>query len=266
MRLGLSSFIYRYATSADPRNALVMDHTTLLRRALALELDLVQFADNMPLHLLGDEALADLGALSRQLGVAIEVGTKGMDRDLLSRYVSIATHLGSRALRLVLDVPQPSEAQAGLRWLLPQLERAALPLAIENHGEFPAAALAEIVRQLGHPLLGFCADTANNLLLLEPPLQTLTQLAPRALQLHLKDYAVERAPVGYRITGRQLGEGQLDMAAALACIQPVKRNLDVMLEAWMDPAGDWAETLLREEKWIASAVTRARRLLAAPTA
>ncbi len=261
MRLGLSSFIYRYATSRDPRNEAPMDHATVLKRAYAYGLDAVQFADNMPLHLLSREELGALRDLGSELCLGIEVGTKGLDRDLLHDYVSMALFFGSRALRLVLDEPDVARAEEELRWLAPRLEQADLPLAIENHGEMPAAALAAIVERIGHPLLGFCVDTANNLILLERPLETMAPLAPRARQLHLKDFAVERAPVGYRITGRQLGEGALDISETLRLIQPVERDLDVYLEAWMDPASGWEETLLQEEQWIARSIDRAREML-----
>lgn len=261
MRLGLSSFIYRYATSHDPRNEAPMDHATVLKRAYAYGLDAVQFADNMPLHLLSPQDLAALRDLSGELGLGIEVGTKGLDRDLLHDYVSFALFFDSRALRLVLDEPDLMRAEEELRWLASRLEEANLPLAIENHGEMPAAALAGIVERIDHPLLGFCVDTANNLILLERPLETMAPLAPRALQFHLKDFAVERAAVGYRITGRQLGEGALDIAETLRLIRPVERNLDVFLEAWMDPAASWGETLLQEEQWIARSVDRVRGIL-----
>jgi len=261
MRLGLSSFIYRYAASRDPRNEALMDHATVLKRAYAYGLDAVQFSDNMPLHLLSREDLSALRDLGGELGLGIEVGAKGLDRDELHDYVSLALFFGSRALRLVLDEPDMARAEEELRWLTPRLEKANMPLAIENHGEMPAATLAAIVERIGHPLLGFCVDTANNLILLERPLETMSPLAPRALQFHLKDFAVERAPVGYRITGRQLGDGALDIPATLRLIQPVERNLDVFLEAWMDPAAGWGETLLKEEQWIARSIDRAREIL-----
>lgn len=261
MRLGLSSFIYRYATSPTRSDAPPMDPTTMLRRAYALGVDAVQFSDNLPLHRLSDAALAALRELSAALGVGIEVGTKGLDRDILTRYVTLAEHFGSRALRLVLDESDPAAVRAALAWLLPRLRDAGLPLAIENHGSLPAAALAALVDELNDPLLGFCVDTANNLILLERPLETVAALAPRALQLHLKDYVVQRADVGYRITGCLLGRGSLDIAAVLALMQPAERGLDVFLESWMDPAASWGETLLQEERWIANAIQEARRWL-----
>ncbi len=261
MRLGLSSFIYRYATNPGRTDAPPMDPPTLLRRAYALGVNAVQFSDNLPLHLLPDSALAALRELGGELGVAIEVGAKGLDRPLLERYVELSRFFGSRALRLVLDESDPGRARAALAWLLPHLHEADLPLAIENHGSLPAATLAALVADLGDPLLGFCVDTANNLVLLERPLETVAALAPLARQLHLKDYLVARAPVGYRITGCVLGEGSLDIGAVLDMVQPVERGLDVFLESWMDPAPSWGETLLQEEGWIARCVEQARRWL-----
>jgi sugar phosphate isomerase/epimerase len=238
-----------------------MDACTMLRRAYALGVDAVQFSDNLPLHTLDNGALAALRDLGAEFGLGIEVGAKGLERDLLERYVALAGYFGSRALRLVLDEPDPERARAGLAWLLPRLRAADLPLAIENHGLLPAATLAAIVERFDDPLLGFCVDTANNLILLERPLETVAALAPRARQLHLKDYIVDKAPVGYRITGCPLGQGSLDIGAVLGLVQPAERGLDVYLESWMDPASTWGETLLQEERWIALCIERAQQWL-----
>ena len=234
MRLGLSSFVFRYAVGAPVGEP--MDAFTLLRRAYAYGLDAVQFSDNLPLHLMGESEHAALRNLAGDLGVGIEVGTRGMDHQLLRSYVALAAFYGSHALRLVLDEPDSGRAESELRWLLPLLEEHRLPLAIENHGEMPAAELEALVQRIGHPLLGFCVDTANNLVLLERPMETMAPLAGRATQLHLKDYVVQRSPVGYRITGCPLGEGALDLRATIRLIRPLEREMDVFLECWMDPA------------------------------
>jgi sugar phosphate isomerase/epimerase len=261
MRFGLSSFIYRYAASSDPRNTAPMTPATLLRRAYAYGLDAVQFSDNMALHTLSPQALGALRDLAGELGVGIEVGARGVHQEYLDDYVSLALFFHSRALRLVLDEPDAVRAEAGLRRLLPRLKEVNLPLAIENHGELPAQELAGLVERVDHPLPRFCVDVANNLILLERPMETMALLSGRALQLHVKDYVVQRAPVGYRITGTVLGDGWLDLDATLALIQPMQRDLDVYLEAWMDPVATWSETLLQEEQWIARSIDRARQAL-----
>ncbi len=261
MRLGLSSFIYRYAASPRPDDAAPMDAQTMLRRAYALELDVVQFSDNLPLHRLDAEDLRAVRDLADSLGLGVEVGTRGLDRARLEEYIGLCLFFGSRALRLVLDEPDPERVRTALRWLASLLNEQGLPLAIENHGSIPSRALAELVEALDEPLIGFCVDTANNLILLERPLETVAALAPRARQLHLKDYVVEPARVGYRVTGRVLGQGALDGPAVIAAVRPAERDLDVFLESWMDPADSWGETLLQEERWIAQSVDQARAWL-----
>jgi len=264
MRLGLSSFIYRYATSRDPHNTTPMDAATLLRRAYAYGLDVVQFADNLPLHHLDATELQTLQDLAGELDMGIEVGTRGLDRGILDAYVLLALMFHSRALRLVLGESDVARVELELRWLLPRLEDSNLPLAIENHGEMSARQLAALIEGLDHPLLRTCVDTANNLLLVERPSETVAALAGPALQLHLKDYVVLPAPVGYRITGCPLGEGRLDLSETLALLQPAERDLDVFLESWMDPTPEWSQTLLQEEQWIGRCVDRAREALRYP--
>lgn len=261
MRLGISSFIYRYATSPERPDGSPMSAATLLKRAYALGLQVVQFADNLPLHRLEATTLAALRDLAAELGIGIEVGTRGLDPSLLEAYIALAAFFQSRALRLVLDEPHPERIREALTWLQPRLREAGIPLAIENHGSLLAPHLAEIVAALDDPLIGFCVDTANNLILLERPLETVSSLASKALQLHLKDYVVQKAPVGYRITGCILGDGQLDIPKVLALLRPAERGLDVFLESWMDPAPTWEETLLQEEQWISECVARAKRFL-----
>jgi sugar phosphate isomerase/epimerase len=121
MRLGLSSFIYRYATAPDRSDAPPMSAATMLRRAYALGVDAVQFSDNLPLHLPDEDTLAALRDLGAELGLGIEVGARGLDRPLLERYVELAGYFGSQALRLVLDEADPQRARDGLGWLLPRL-------------------------------------------------------------------------------------------------------------------------------------------------
>ncbi len=87
MRLGLSSYAYRYAVSAlsaPPRRPLAA--VDLLRRAATLGLDMVQFCDNVPLDALSAQELDRVVKASHELGLAVEVGTRGLERERLLRY------------------------------------------------------------------------------------------------------------------------------------------------------------------------------------
>lgn len=258
MRIGLSSFCYRYAVNDTfaPLGAVEM-----LRKAAALGVDLLQVCDNLPLDALSDDELDEVQRVAAALGVAIEVGTSGLDPDHLARYVALADRFGSRALRLVLGSDDVALASERLRAILPALEEAGVVLAIENHFDLPSPQLVALIEALDSGWVGICLDTANSVGLVEPPLETVAALSPFARQVHLKDYLVERAPIGYHVTGRALGEGWLDANRVLALLGERAGELDYMAELWMDPAETREETLAQEERWIARSVAALRALL-----
>jgi 3-oxoisoapionate decarboxylase len=260
MRLGISSFAYRYAVSGNPP---AIDPPGILSRASSLGLDVVQFCDNVPLHLLSSAALSSLVAMANDLGVDLEVGTRGLDDEVLQQYIDVAVATGSRALRLVPDTHDEARIASALEGLLPHLHDAELTLAIENHADVPSERLVAIVERLGDPALGFCLDTANSIALLERPAETVRLLAPRVLQVHMKDYVMEPVPIGYRLTGRVLGEGNLDVAEVIHTCRRAGRDPDYYVEMWMDPANDLETTLAREEEWIARNIAVLREALAA---
>ena len=116
-------------------------------------------------------------------------------------------------LRLVLDATDLDVIHEALRPVLKRCREREVVLAIENHFDLRSAALVELLRRLEDRWLGVCLDTANSTGHLEEPRETLAALGPYVAQVHLKDYAVEKAAIGYRITGRVLGQGWLDVPA-----------------------------------------------------
>jgi len=264
MRLGLSSFIYRYAIRGLPGGtAASFTALDLLGRAGALGLEAVQFCENLPLATLARAERELLFQASHRLGVAIEVGTRGIDVDALLAYVDLAAMAGSRALRLVLDSTDLDAIREALRPVLNRCRERQVMLAIENHFDVRTAALAELVRRLDDAWLGICLDTANSTGHLEDPMATLAALAPYVVQVHLKDYTVEKAPIAYRITGRPLGKGRLDPGAVLRAVTAGGRAPDVFLEQWMDPDERPEATLAKEQDWVEASVRAAHGYLSA---
>ena len=259
MRLGLSSYALRYAAAnADAP----MDALSMLTKGADLGAEVIQFCDNMPLDDLSLTERSELRSVARERGMAIEVGTGGLDQERLERYIQIAVQMGSRALRLV---PYSADAEAirgRIKALLPALREADILLAIENRFGLGSAALMDLVRSLDDAALGFCIDTGNSIGLLERPVETVANLAPLAIQMHLKDHIVDKIPVGYQITGRPLGEGWLDIPRVLETLGPRKDAVDYLLEFWMDPEDSLAATLDKEARWAARCVSAARHYLA----
>lgn len=260
MRIGLSSYAFRYAVAEpDPVTRRKLGPEALLHRAGELGAQVVQFCDNLPLHPLTPRRYRALLEVARTVGVDVELGTRGLGRESLARYVELAERAGCRALRLVLDSSDAAAAEAAARDLLPDLHRAGVALAIENHADLPAADLADLVRRIDDPAVGVCLDTANSIGLLERPEETVEALAPLAVQVHVKDFAVEPAAIGYRVTGRPLGEGWLDLAGVLGAALRSDLDPDLCVELWMDPAESREATLAREREWVAASLNALRR-------
>jgi len=78
-------------------------------------------------------------------GIQIEVGTRGIAKNHLVRYMELARFFHSPILRIVVDTadhhPAEDEIVDGLKALVPDLERFCIQLAIENHDRFRARTL-----------------------------------------------------------------------------------------------------------------------------
>jgi sugar phosphate isomerase/epimerase len=149
-----------------------------------------------------------------------------------------------------------------LRPVLRRCQERKVMLAIENHFDLRSPQLAEVIRRLDNRWLGVCLDTANSTGQLEDPLETFAALGPYVAQVHLKDYAVEKATIAYRITGRILGQGWLDVAAVLKAVAATGRDPDLFLEQWMEPEGSPEATLAKEQEWVEAGVRATRGYLA----
>lgn len=119
----------------------------------------------------------------------------------LQRHTEAAAAVGARVMRIccggrrtrIDDWPQHKAL------LLPLLRVAVahardhdVVLAVENHIDFLADELVDLVETLDSPWLGVCLDTANNLRMLEDPDRAIEKLAPYARATHVKDVAAHR--------------------------------------------------------------------------
>ena len=265
MRLGLSSFTYTWAVgvpgSEPPRRLSAGD---LVERAAGLGVPVVQFADNLPLH---DLDVPELARRAGTLGVDLEVGTRGIDRDNLLGYLEIATAVGSPLVRIVVDTadhhPGPQEVVDRLGGLRSEFTAAGVTLALENHDRFTAAELAGIVHALGDDWTGVVLDTVNSFGALEGPDVVIGTLAPLAVNVHVKDFAITRAGhmMGFAIEGRPAGRGRLDIPALLARVRQHRAGVTAVLELWTPPQQSLASTIDTERRWAEESVAYLRPLL-----
>jgi sugar phosphate isomerase/epimerase len=117
-----------------------------------------------------------------------------------------------------------------LRLAEPIVARHRVVLAVENHKDFRAGELAELLRQIDSEYVGACVDLGNNLALLEDALETVQTLAPWARACHLKDNAVEDASDGFLLSEVPLGDGRLDLQRIVAMLRAARPELRFSLE------------------------------------
>ncbi|MDK3160736.1 sugar phosphate isomerase/epimerase family protein [Kamptonema cortianum] len=242
-RLGLGTFGVGWAVGVPgyPQPGPPLDHFSFLQYAHSLGLRLVQFGDNLPLHMLNQDRRAELRRLADQLGVAVEVGTRGINPAHLSAYLRLAHEFGSPILRLVVDTaddhPAPYQIVERLRSVLPECRSAGITLAVENHDRFKARTLADIITALDDPCVGICLDTVNSFGALEGPDVVIDTLGPYVVNLHVKDFVVRRSDhhMGFIVTGAPAGQGMLDIPDLLSRLAGWGRSVNAIIETWLEP-------------------------------
>ena len=264
MNLGLGSYAYRWSighkgiTPGQPMTAF-----DLLDAASRLGLHVVQYADNMPLHLLPDSDLDLLAGQARDAGIALEVGTQPFDVVRMAHYIEIGQRLGAKILRVALDGPDAarpvSELGQAFTQLLPAAREAGLRIAIENHFNFPSRRLVDLLAAIDDDRVAICLDVGNSICAGEWPEETVSILAPYTINLHLKDYVIVPDPygVGFAIHGCPLGQGRTNCRAVMDAA-PYPSEMSVILEQWLPKGADMDAVRRREHTWLEQSVTYAR--------
>jgi sugar phosphate isomerase/epimerase len=112
----------------------------------------------------------------------------------------------------------------------PVAEKAGVRIGVENHKDFHAAELADILHSLSSPAIGACIDNGNNIALLEEPMSVVEVLAPFAVTCHLKDMAVQPSPDGFFLAEVPLGEGMLDLQSMVDTLKAANPQIRLNLE------------------------------------
>jgi 3-oxoisoapionate decarboxylase len=267
VRLGLSSYTYTWAVGvpgSEPERPLSAED--LLERAVRLGVPVVQFADNLPLHARAPD-IDELARRAHDLGVDLEVGTRGVDRNNVLRYLEIAATVGSPFLRVVVDTkdhhPSPQEVVDRLAGLRDEFTAAGVILAFENHDRFTAAELARVVETLGDDWTGVVLDTVNSFGALEGPDVVIGTLAPLAVNVHVKDFIITRAShsMGFTIEGCPAGRGRLDVPALFSSIRRYRNDITAVLELWTPPQESLQSTIETERRWAEESIAYLQSLL-----
>jgi sugar phosphate isomerase/epimerase len=259
MKLGISSYTYSWAVGVPGHPpARALDENGLLDKAQEHGVSLLQIGDNLPLHTFDPARLERLAQRAAHEGILLEVGARRLTLERAAEYIAIARRVGAKLIRFVIDDadhhPAPAAVTSVLREVAPLLR--GLTLGIENHDRFPAAALRTMIEAAGSEQVGVCLDTANSLGAGEGIEAVAAVLAPITVNLHIKDFWIERVPylMGFTVTGRPAGGGMLKLPALLEQLAQYGRCQTAVVETWPPPEANLDATLAKEASWAAQSI------------
>ena len=264
---GISSYAYTWAVGVpgmEPEQP--MTAFALIDKAVSLEVNYLQIADNMPLEDFPEKSLRELLAYAQRHSVEIEVGARKLTIARLSAYLEIASLLDSRLLRFIIDgpdyTPEVDKVVEIIRQALPALEKNRVYLALENHDRLLTTAFVEIIEKVGSEWVGICLDTVNSMGAGEGLETVIERLGPLSVNFHVKEFTVKRIyhMMGFEIEGLPLGEGQLPLEKVLENLGPDCRT--AILEQWVPPVTDDIQaTINRENEWATQSIEYLKRAL-----
>lgn len=254
MILGLSSFTYGWSIGMDP-NCPGLSEQDLIKRAFRFGLKCLQIGDNLPLHTLTDSKLRGLKNEASQHNIRLEVGARRLTENHLQRYLEITQFLEAPLLRFVIDGndyrPPANTIISILKNVLPVLKKSKITLGIENHDRFKAKELASIMDVIADDNIGICLDCVNSIGAGEGLEWVASILAPQTVNLHIKDFNIERLDhkMGFTVAGAPAGTGMLDLSWIMEKLLHYNRCQSAILEQWVLPEADADQTIQKENVW-----------------
>jgi 3-oxoisoapionate decarboxylase len=230
----------------------------MLKQTNELGCTVFQICDYPAVESLSSAELADLRDTAADLGIELELGTRGVQPEHLHRYLKLCDHLGATLLRSML--PGSGDAVPMLNEAMPAFERRGVTVALETYEQMPTAELIRVVHAVDSDALGICLDPANCVAGLELPHDVVDRTAPYVKNMHIKDFAFARQAgwVGFTLAGCPLGEGLLDYDDMIAVVDPVSRGINQIVEHWLPWQDDDETTRLIEAQWTEHSVNYLR--------
>lgn len=261
MQLGISTYTYGWAIGVNGQvSERPFTENHLLEKVKTFGMSLVQIGDNLPLHEFSPDRLKDFADTARNNHIQIEVGARGLTAEHLDRYIQIALQLNASLIRFVIDQKNYEPALpaiiAIIQNVLPELEKHHITLGIENHDRLKTSEFEAIMDAVNSPHVGICLDSVNSMGAGEGLEQVVNALAPYTVNLHIKDFGIQRLPhaMGFQIDGRSAGKGMLNVPWLLENISQYGRCKTAILEQWVVPETDLDLTVEKEERWAQESV------------
>ncbi|MBN1999132.1 sugar phosphate isomerase/epimerase [candidate division KSB1 bacterium] len=266
MRPGISSYAYTWAIGVpgykvkNPMNVF-----QLVEKAVELDVNCVQIADNLPMDKLSSREQQQLKAKADKSGIVIEVGTRGLLIDNIKKYLDIAARFESPILRVVIDAAGFEPGRPGIVQILqtiePECKTRKIRLAIENHDRFKAREFLQMLEPVDTEWIGICLDSVNSMGAGEGVEVVTETLGPFTYNFHVKEFIVRRMDhkMGFQIEGRPVGEGMLPLVWMLSKIN--KKCTSAILEQWVPPEKNTDSTIVKEDQWARKSIQNLKKIL-----
>jgi len=148
---------------------------------------------------------------------------------------------------------QLSQLVGAFRRLCPIAADYNVVLAIENHADYRAGDILNILERVNHPSLRVQLDTGNPYTVAEEPLEAVRLLAPFAASTHIKDMTIRPLTDGewVKVLGCPIGEGDIDMIqVAKLLAESAPSDLPFNLEVEPPPGTDIADACARSVAYV----------------
>lgn len=267
MKLGINTYTFMWSIGfegARPEKPLTA--LGLLEQAHALGVQVVQYGPNLPLEKLPNAELDTVLQKAREWGIDLEVASRGLDLDHITRQVQLAKRIGSPIVRTIPEIGgKPVDARTSLPHLcelLPVLKAEGVNLAIEN-GKIPALELKWLLDEANDPHVGVVLDTTNSLAVPEGWRYVAEILAPYVMSLHCKEFIIKRVwhMMGFICEGRPTGQGQLDVPWLLEQCKRSRFPYNVICELWPPEQKALQETIDLEHAWAKESIPYLRQFV-----
>jgi sugar phosphate isomerase/epimerase len=228
-----------------------------------------------PMHLEGlDENYArQIKQIADEEGLFLELGVQGFEASHLKIQLQLAQWLNVHFIRVFDTVrPRPKEIEKvnqqldfikrEIKKIIPDIEAENIVLGWENHADYSTAEQLRILKQIDHPNFRACIDIGNSMMFLEPPLETVTKLAPFAGGVHFKDYAVTGTTYGLKFYGTALGKGVIPLKEIVSILKQKTDLHHLVYEQSIEPiSNDYREAISHEQETLIQSLKFVRNQL-----
>lgn len=262
--IGLGTYAFFWQHSADAPKPLTLIDEFEATKAMGVEL--FQIIDYAPLEQFNPAQLQAAAKKAKELGLTIELGTRGVDSETLYKFLGFAKVFNATLIRSMIysatSRPTLDEAVRMLKAAMPAFEAAGVHLALETYEQVATADLVSVVERVGSMNLGICLDPANVVARLETPRDCVATAAPFVKNIHVKDFAFSREDgwVGFKYSGAPMGEGLHEYARLLKTVKPHERGINEIVEHWLPRQSSIEETIELEKNWTAQTVQYLRSI------